>query len=108
MKAHFRKQVQETFEKIERALESIDPDQIECEQSQGSLILTLSNHSKCILSLQPSVEQLWLALASRGIAYHFDLDPSSGLWIDDKGEGVELLHFLERSLKEITGIEITI
>jgi CyaY protein len=108
MEADYRKRIQDLFNLIEHAFEPVDPDVAECEQSLGSLIITLADQSKCILSVQPSVRQLWLALASRGTAYHFNLDESTGRWIDDKGKGIELVSFLEGFLKEAAGIEIKI
>lgn len=108
MEADYRKRIQELFDSVEKALEQIDPDLAECEQTLGSLIITLGDQSKCILSVQPSVRQLWLALASRGTAYHFSLEEASGRWIDDKGQNIELITFLERFLKESAGIEVKI
>jgi iron donor protein CyaY len=72
----------------------------------GSLTITFSDRSRCILSTQPSVQQLWLALASRGTAYHFNYDQVSGKWFDDKGKNVELMSFLEKFFQEVTGIGI--
>ena len=101
--AEFRKHLQQTLDSIERAFEDVDPDVAECEQSLGSMTLTFADRSRCILSAQPSVRQLWLALASRGTAYHFNWEPQKSQWIDDKGRGIELLSFLENFLREITG-----
>jgi iron donor protein CyaY len=102
----FRKRIQTTFDRIERAFEGIDPDVAECEQSLGSLTITLADRARCILSTQPSVRQLWLALAARGTAYHFNL--TEDRWIDDKGQGIELIAFLEKVLGEATGLPIRI
>src|SRR4051812_7378971 len=108
METDYRKKIQELFDLIERAFDPVDPDLAECEQTLGSLVITLAEGSKCILSAQPSVRQLWLALASRGTAYHFNFDEASGQWIDDKGQKIELVSFLKRFLKESTGIELQI
>ncbi len=108
METAFRKRIQDLFQKIETAFEQVDPDLVECEQTLGSLVITLADQSKCILSVQPSVRQLWLALASRGTAYHFNFDENLGQWKDDKGKGVELISFLKNFIKESAGIEIKI
>lgn len=112
MTGDYRKRIQEVFDSIENAFEEVDPDLAECEQSLGSVTITLADKSKCILSAQPSVHQLWLALASKGTAYHFNFEESangsSGRWIDDKGRKIELISFLEKFLKESTGIDIKI
>lgn len=101
--SEFRIHVQQVYSKIEESLESVDPDLAECESSLGSLTISFPDHSRCILSVQPSVRQLWLAVAARGVAYHFNFDPGSSLWKDDKGQGVELFAFLEEFLREKTG-----
>jgi frataxin-like iron-binding protein CyaY len=68
----FRAKIQSTFDRIEKPFEGVDPDIAECEQALGSMTITLSDKSRCILSAQPSVRQLWLALAARGTAFHFN------------------------------------
>src|SRR4051812_11938803 len=98
--AEFRQRVQTTLDRIEKGFENVDPDLAECEQSLGSMTITLSDRSRCILSVQPSVRQLWLALAARGTAYHFNFDETSRKWIDDKGRGVELVSFLKNYFAE--------
>jgi iron donor protein CyaY len=108
MESNYRNLIQQLYDRIELALESVDPDLVECEQTLGSLVLTLSDRSKCILSAQPSVQQLWLALASRGTAYHFNYDQTKNQWLDDKGLGVEVVSLLEKLLKETTGLEISL
>jgi iron donor protein CyaY len=69
------------------------------------LTITFGDRSRCILSAQPSVRQLWLALASEGTAYHFEFDRGSAAWRDDKGRDIELHSFLKQYLKKKTGLE---
>ena len=102
--ADFRVQMQMTLGRIEKALENVDPDVVDCEQSMGSITLTLKDGSRCILSAQPSVRQLWLALAAKGQAFHFNFDGEQ--WLDDKGQGVELLSYLESYLKDSTSLVV--
>lgn len=99
--ADFRKLMQTTLDRIEKAFANVDPDVAECEQSLGSMTITFADRSRCILSAQPSVRQLWLALAARGTAYHFNWNGTQ--WVDDKGKGIELLSFLEGYFRELTG-----
>ncbi|MEO5971415.1 MAG: iron donor protein CyaY [Bdellovibrionia bacterium] len=105
MEGDFRKKIDDTFKRIELPFDAVDPDIAECEMSMGSMTITLSDGSRCILSTQPSVNQLWLALAAKGTAYHFNYDSVQKAWMDDKGRGVELVSFLETYLKEATGLE---
>lgn len=97
----YRGAIQATFDRIEAAFADVDPDRAECEQSMGSMTITLADRSRCILSAQPSVRQLWLALAAKGTAYHFNFDPATGRWVDDKGKGIELVGFLKGYFMEI-------
>jgi iron donor protein CyaY len=108
MESDFRKKIQTLFDALEKGFENVDPDVVECEQTMGSLVLTLSDGARCILSIQPSVNQLWLAMASQGRAYHFNLDPASQKWVDDKGQNLEVVSLLRNFLKEKTGIEINL
>lgn len=104
--AEYRQQVQTTFDIIDRAFQGIDPDLAECEQALGAMTISFEDRTRCILSAQPSVRQLWVALASKGTAYHFNYDPARGEWMDDKGRGIELLSFLEKFLEEKTGQKV--
>jgi iron donor protein CyaY len=103
MESEYRKRIQVCFDRIEKAFREIDPDVAECEQSMGSFTITFADRSRCILSSQPSVQQLWLALASRGTAYHFNYDESKNAWLDDKGRNIEVFELLSSYLYEATG-----
>jgi iron donor protein CyaY len=104
--ADYRRKIQETLDRIERAFEEVDPDLAECEQAHGAMTIRFADGSRCILSAQPSVRQLWLALAARGTAYHFDYDHERQEWRDDKGRDIELRSFLKSYLREQTGQEL--
>jgi CyaY protein len=101
--ADFRRIMQTTLDRIERAFADVDPDLAECDQSLGSMTIVFTDRTRCIISAQPSVRQLWLALASRGTAYHFNWDAGQSRWMDDKGRGIELFQFLQTFFGEITG-----
>lgn len=96
----YRNSVIRTLKTIEDAFEEIDPDLVECSVSQGALTLLFADGSKLIVSSQPSVRQLWLAVASQGIAYHMNWDDGTGKWMDDKGKGVELFTVLKQIVWE--------
>jgi len=122
--AEFRKNVEIILEKIEKAFISVDPDIAECEQAFGTLTVTFNDRSRCILSSQPAIQQIWLALAAEGVAYHFNLMMADGAspkewesskedpmklpmkWMDDKGRGIELLSFLSDYLSRKVGQSI--
>jgi CyaY protein len=104
--SEFRALAQEVYDRIGEAFDAVDPDLAEAEEALGSLTIHLGDGAKWILSMQPPVRQLWLAVASLGRAYHFDYDPASGAWNDDKGEGIELLGYLEQVLRDVAGVEL--
>lgn len=104
--AQYRQKIQEALDRIEKAFAEVDPDVAECEQAHGAMTIVFADRSRCILSAQPSVRQLWLALASQGTAYHFNFDQKTDRWRDDKGRDIELLSFLENFLKEKTGVAL--
>lgn len=104
----YRRRIQATLDRVERAFENVDPDLAECEQTLGSLSVRFQDQTRLILSSQPSVRQLWLAIASQGMAYHFNYDAATQTWIDDKGRGVELLAFLNAYFRERIGADFAI
>ncbi len=103
--SEFRTLARGIYERVQGAFDDVDPDEAECEESQGSLTISLPDGAKWILSMQPPVRQLWLAVASIGRAFHFDYDAAADAWKDDKGEGVELLSYLEGLLQELAGVQ---
>ncbi|MBI3535166.1 MAG: iron donor protein CyaY [Deltaproteobacteria bacterium] len=101
----YREILKQTFDQIEAAFVDIDPDAAECEQSLGSMTISFQDGSKCVFSAQPSVRQLWVAIASKGLAYHFNYDFDKHEWLDDKGRGIEFKALLKSYLKEMTGVD---
>lgn len=104
--AEYRQLIQQIYDQIEKAFSDVDPDLSECEQSLGAMTIKFSDDSRCILSAQPSVRQLWVAVASLGRAYHFNYDRQKNCWLDDKGQGIELISFLQSYLKEKIGMDL--
>ena len=105
---HVAKTPKQVYQHIDAAFEAVDPDRAECEISQGALTISLPDGAKWILSQQPPVRQLWLAVASLGRAYHFNYDAATGNWRDDKGEGLELMGHLEQLLRDVAGVDVTL
>ena len=105
--SEFRQLAQVTYQKILSAFDQIDPDEAECEEALGTVTILLPGGAKWILSTQPPVRQLWLAVASIGRAFHFNYDPDQQVWHDDKGEGIELLSYLQQLLADQAGVKVT-
>lgn len=104
--AQYRSVMNSTLDRVERAFADVDPDVAECSVQFGALTIAFANGQKCILSSQPAVQQLWMAVAAKGIAFHFDYDSKRAEWRDDRGQGIEPLAFLKAFLKESVGLEV--
>lgn len=104
----YREVVDQAFKKLERAFDDVDPDEVEYSMSQGAVTLLFADKTKCILSTQPSVRQIWLAAAAKGIAFHFDYDQQTRAWTDDKGKGVELFSYIKGLVREAANVDLNL
>lgn len=104
----YRRLADSLFKRIGAAFDEIDPDVAECDYSQGAVTIGFADGSKCILSTQPSVRQIWLAAASRGVGLHFGYEGASGTWKDDKGRGIELVSYLSLLIRDMAHVTIEI
>jgi CyaY protein len=102
--SQYRRLMDETFEAIDRAFESVDPDVAESVIGQGTLSVAFADGKRLILSPQTPVRQLWVAFRDR--AWH--LDYRDGVWIDDRGEGIELRALVAKITRDQCGVEIAI
>jgi CyaY protein len=94
------------FRRIADALDAVDPDDVDCELAGDVLTLTFKGGAKCVVNTQRPTRQIWLAASAR--AWHFSWDESSGQWLDDKGQGVELFAKVSEIVKVSAGVEIEI
>lgn len=101
----FRQLVDQTFHRIDAAFEKVDPDLAESTAGQGTLTIVFQEKHQLILSPQTPVRQIWAAFRDR--AWHFDLNPQSQ-WMDDRGQGVNLLTLVQDLARENAGVAITI
>jgi CyaY protein len=100
----YRLRVDELFSRLDAAFENVDPDLAESEYAQGTLLVTFRQAHKLILSPQAPLRQVWAAFRDR--AWHFSLDEASGRWLDDKGQGEELVALVTRLAREHAGVEL--
>lgn len=100
----YRRLLDETFARIDRAFENVDPDLAESNLSQGALTVTMRGAERLILSPQPSPRQLWVAFRDR--AWHFDWNDARGCWMDDRGQNIEVLALVARLTLEAAGVEL--
>lgn len=96
----FRTHIKKVSDRVLARLDSMDPDVVECQSQFGALTIIFSKGQRMILSAQPSVRQIWLAVAHLGKAHHFRYDQSTGQWLDEKNPDVELVQLLQKYLRE--------
>jgi CyaY protein len=102
----YRELLDDTFARVDKAFEDVDPDLAEVLIAQGSLTVTFNEKVKLMLTPQPAVRQLWVAFRDR--AWHFDWDPGKGAWMDDRGLGIEVKKLIEDTTRETVGVEVRI
>jgi CyaY protein len=89
---------EETFRKIQDGLEPLDPDVVDYDFQHDVLEITFADDARCILNTQRPARQIWMAWARQ--AWHFDWDEAKGCWLDDTGEGIELLGHLRGVIEQ--------
>ena len=97
----YYEQIDETFEEVETALETL-PDDVDIRCAEGVINATFSNGVVFVLSRQPPTEQLWLATPGGGFHYFWHED--SQRWLDTKS-GASFHTFVVEELLQPTGIE---
>ena len=102
----YRHLLDDTFERVDRAFEDVDPDLAEVSIGQGTLSITFLEKQRLMLTPQPSPRQLWVAFRDR--AWHFDWDETRRTWLDDRGEGVDLFALLEETTRAAGDVAIRI
>jgi len=102
----YRKLLDETYARIDRAFEDVDPDLAEVDISQGTLTVLFREKLRLILTPQPSPRQLWVAFKDR--AWHFDWSGERRAWLDDRGQGIELNGLVEATTRDAAGVEVRI
>ncbi|MDG2460474.1 MAG: iron donor protein CyaY [Luminiphilus sp.] len=92
--------IEDTFEKVEMALESL-PDDVDIRSAEGVINATFGNGVVFVFSRQPPTEQLWLATPGGG--FHYAWHDQRSDWLDTKS-GDSFYSFLEQELVTHTGM----
>lgn len=100
----YRRRLDDTLARIDRAFDDVDPDLAESNLAQGALTITMRGGHRLILSPQPSPRQLWIAF--RDQAWHFDWNAARACWLDDRGRDIEALTLVSSLTKEAAGVEV--
>jgi iron donor protein CyaY len=102
----YRQLLDDTFARVDRAFEAVDPDVAEVSLSQGTLTITFFEKQRLMLTPQPSPRQLWAAFRDR--AWHFDWNEERRCWLDDRGQGIDLLDLIERTTRDVGSVEVKV
>jgi CyaY protein len=94
---------------IENMLEDVDAEVVDIERAGDVLTLTFPGRKKAVINTQRPTRQIWVAANAR--AWHFGFEEpkesgGAGRWMDDKGQGVELLAQIAAIVKESAGIDL--
>ena len=100
----YRKLLDHTLDRIDRAFDDVDPDLAESTLSQGALTVIMRGKDRLILSPQPSPRQLWVAFKDR--AWHFDWNASTQTWLDDRGQKIEALALVTQLTRDAAGVAL--
>ena len=104
----YQKLADATFRRLEDLLADVDAEDVDVERAGDVVTLTFKNRVKCVINTQRPTRQIWLAANAR--AWHFDFHepdgPTPARWLDDKGQGVELLAQIAAVVKEAAGIDL--
>ncbi|MFQ3598469.1 MAG: iron donor protein CyaY [Chloroherpetonaceae bacterium] len=85
-------EIDKTFRRLSNALDKLNRDELECEESEGKLTIEFEDGVKLIVSRQSATNQIWLAEPSGG----WKFDYKDGQWICDK-RGITL----EKALSDL-------
>jgi iron donor protein CyaY len=102
----YRKLLDETLDRIDRAFDDVDPDLAESTLSQGALTVVMRGKDRLILSPQPSPRQLWVAFKDR--AWHFDWNGDRACWLDDRGQNIEALALVTQLTHDAAGVALAL
>lgn len=103
--SRYQRLADEALRKIETMLENVDAEDVDVERAGDVVTLTFRDGKKCVVNTQRPTRQIWLAANAR--AWHFGYDESSSRWLDDKGQGIELLDRVAAIVKEHAGLDVS-
>ena len=99
----FQKAADECLAKVAKWLEDFDPDEADYSTADGSVTIEFPDGGKFILSRQAATKQVWLAAEAHG--WHYNFDPATEGWRDDK-DGHDLYTRLAEVLGDRIGREV--
>ena len=92
-----------TFRRVLDLFDEVDPDEADAETAGDVVTITFADGARVVMNTQRPARQIWLAGGAR--AWHFSYDEARQVWMDDKGQGDELLATL-RALAADAGVDL--
>jgi CyaY protein len=102
----YQRLAEQAFRSLESMLADVDADDVDVERAGDVLTLTFRDGKKAVVNTQRPTRQIWLAANAR--AWHFGWDAATSRWLDDKGQGVELLSRVAEIVKEHAGVDVVV
>jgi CyaY protein len=96
--------VQRVFHRLVQAIDAADPDLVEADATGDMVTVTaVKTQAKIVVNTQRAVKQIWVA--GKGLGLHFSLG-ADGRWLDDRGEGRELLAWVKECVADAAGLSL--
>ncbi len=100
----FVTQSEACLSRVARWLEDFDPDEVDYNTGDGVVTIEFPDGGRFVLSRQSATSQVWLAADAHG--WHFNYNPASDRWVDDK-DGHDLYERIAESMSERLGRPIS-
>ena len=105
--ATYNTRVAEVFKRLLKGLDAVDPDALDADSTGDMVTVTgAASGQKVVINTQRAVRQLWVA--GNGAGLHFDFDPASARWLDDKGKGLELFAWISQCVEAASGAKVAL
>jgi CyaY protein len=98
--------VADVFKRLLKGLDAVDPDALDADSTGDMVTVTGKSGQKVVVNTQRAVRQLWVAGKGQGI--HFNFDPASTRWMDDKGKGLELFAWVSECVEAASGEKVSL
>lgn len=96
-------EIDKTLSRLSNALDKLNRDDLEYEESEGKLTIEFEDGAKLIVSRQSATNQIWLAEPSGG----WKFDYKAGQWVCDK-RGITLEKALSDLMSQKLGEPISL
>jgi CyaY protein len=70
------------LERVVSWLDSLEVDEVDFSAGDGLLTIEFEDGARFVLNRQTPARQMWFAAGAR--AWHYDWDPETGRWVDDR------------------------